>query len=162
MATRANVLLFDENGICQKQYYVHWDGYPASLGCRLIDIVNKAYSVRLKYTGTERKVYSFCDRVIQFANRYLRDRKLRNDVDGFLEEEEIDYLHGDIEYLYTIRFVKDNDHQSRTMCSVNVIPMPCSGRDSDVQKKLHNTPTNELNDGWLFLIGTRMALFAEV
>lgn len=26
MSTRANVLLFDENGICHKQYYVHWDG----------------------------------------------------------------------------------------------------------------------------------------
>ena len=153
MATRANVLLFDENGICQKQYYVHWDGYPASLGCRLIDIVNKAYSMRLH----SRPEHTFSERVIQFANRNLRD-----DVDGFLEEEEIDYLHGDIEYLYTIRFVKDNDHPSRTMCSVNVIPMPCSGRDSDVQKKLHNTPTNGLNDSWLFLIGTRMALFAEV
>lgn len=153
MSTRANVLLFDENGICQKQYYVHWDGYPASLGCRLIDIVNKAYSMRL----ISRPEHTFCERVIQFANRNLRD-----DVDGFLEEEEIDYLHGDIEYLYTIRFVKDNDHPSRTMCSVNVIPMPCSGRDSDVQKKLHNTPTSGLSDGWLFLIGTRMALFAEV
>lgn len=153
MSTRANVLLFDENGICQKQYYVHWDGYPASLGCRLIAIVNKAYSMRLH----SRPEHTFSERVIQFANRNLRD-----DVDGFLEEEEIDYLHGDIEYLYTIRFVKDNDHPSRTMCSVNVIPMPCSGRDSDVQKKLHNTPTNGLNDGWLFLIGTRMALFAEV
>lgn len=153
MSTRANVLLFDENGICQKQYYVHWDGYPASLGCRLIDIVNKAYSMRLH----SRPEHTFSERVIQFANRNLRD-----DVDGFLEEEEIDYLHGDIEYLYTIRFVKDNDHPSRTMCSVNVIPMPCSGRDSDVQKKLHNTPTNGLSDGWLFLIGTRMALFAEV
>ena len=153
MATRANVLLFDENGICQKQYYVHWDGYPASLGCRLIDIVNKAYSMRLH----SRPEHTFSERVIQFANRNLRD-----DVDGFLEEEEIDYLHGDIEYLYTIRFVKDNDHPSRTMCSVNVIPMPCSGRDSDVQKKLHNTPTNGLNDSWLFHIGTRMALFAEV
>lgn len=153
MSTRANVLLFDENGICQKQYYVHWDGYPASLGCRLIDIVNKAYSMRL----ISRPEHTFSEIVIQFANRNIRD-----DVDGFLEEEDIDYLHGDIEYLYTIRFVKDNDHPSRTMCSVNVIPMPCSGRDSDVQKKLHNTPTNGLSDGWLFLIGTRMALFAEV
>lgn len=153
MSTRANVLLFDENGICQKQYYVHMDGYPAALGCRLIDIVNKAYSLRLN----SRPGHTFCERVIQFANRNLRD-----EVDGFLEEEDIDYLHGDIEYLYTIRFVKDNDHPSRTMCSVNVIPMPCRGRDSDVQKKLHNTPTNGLNDGWLFLIGTRMALFAEV
>lgn len=153
MSTRANVLLFDENGICQKQYYVHWDGYPASLGCRLIDIVNKAYSLRLH----SRPEHTFCERVIQVANRNLRD-----EVDGFLEEEDIDYLHGDIEYLYTIRFVKDNDHPSRMMCSVNVIPMPCSGRDSDVQKKLHNTPTNGLSDGWLFFIGTRMALFAEV
>lgn len=157
MSTRANVLLFDENGICQKQYYVHWDGYPASLGCRLIDIVNNAYSLRLGDRCISRSEHTFSERVIQFANRNLRD-----DVDGFLEEEDIDYLHGDIEYLYTIRFVKDNDHPSRTMCSVNVIPMPCSGRDSDVQKKLHNTPTNRLDEGWLFLIGTRMALFAEV
>ena len=157
MSTRANVLLFDENGICQKQYYVHWDGYPASLGCRLIDIVNKAYSMRLYDRLMSRPEHTFCERVIQFANRNLRD-----DVDGFLEEEEIDHLHGDIEYLYTIRFVKNYDHPSRTMCSVNVIPMPCSGRDSDVQKKLHNTPTNGLDEGWLFLIGTRMALFKEV
>lgn len=157
MATRANVLIFDANGICKKQYYVHWDGYPSSLGCRLIDIVNKAYSIRLHDKALARPEHSFCERVIQVCNRNIRD-----DIDGFLEEEEIDCLHGDIEYLYTIRFVKDNDHASRTMCSLNVIPMPCSGRDSDVQKKLHNTPTNELNDGWLFLIGKRMALFAEV
>ena len=157
MSTRANVLLFDENGICHKQYYVHYDGYPASLGCRLIDIVNKAYSLRLNDRCVSIPKHTFCERVIQFANRNLRD-----DVDGFLEEEEIDHLHGDIEYLYTIRFVKDKDHTSKTMCSVNVIPMPCSGRDSDVQKKLHNTPTNGLDESWLFLIATRMALFAEV
>ena len=157
MSTRANVLLFDENGICHKQYYVHYDGYPASLGCRLIDIVSKAYSARLNDRCVSIPKHTFCERVIQFANRNRRD-----DVDGFLEEEEIDYLHGDIEYLYTIRFVKDNDHPSKTMCSDNVIPMPCSGRDSDVQKKLHNTPTNGLDESWLFLIATRMALFAEV
>lgn len=155
MSTRANVLLFDENGICHKQYYVHWDGYPASLGCRLIDIVNKAYSMRLHDRCISRPEHTFCERVIQFANRNLRD-----DVDGFLEEEDIDYLHGDIEYLYIITFTKDSDGAfSKMMCYVRTIPLPISQRE--FQKDFHK-PVKGFSERWLFNISSRLATFEEV
>lgn len=155
MATRANVLLFDENGICHKQYYVHWDGYPASLGCRLIDIVNKAYSLRLHDRCISRPEHTFCERVIQVANRNLRD-----DVDGFLEEEEIDYLHGDIEYLYIITFTKDSTGAfAKMMCHVRVIPLPVSQRE--LQKDFRK-PAKGFSEQRLFNISKRLATFEEV
>ena len=155
MATRANVLLFDENGICHKQYYVHWDGYPASLGCKLIDIVNKAYSMRLHDICISRPEHTFCERVIQFANRNLRD-----DVDGFLEEEDIDYLHGDIEYLYIITFTKDSDGAfSKTMCHVRTIPLPISERE--LQKDF-DKPVKGFSERRLFNESKRLATFEEI
>lgn len=155
MATRANVLLFDEEGICKKQYYVHWDGYPASLGCRLIDIVNKAYSLRLHDRCMSRPEHTFCERVIQFANRNIRD-----DVDGFLEEEEIDYLHGDIEYLYIITFTKDSAGAfAKTMCHVRTISLPISERE--FQKDFHK-PVKGFSEQWLFNTSNRLATFEEI
>lgn len=157
MATRANVLIFDENGICKKQYYVHWDGYPSSLGCRLIDIVNKAYSIRLHDKSLACPEHSFSKRVIQVCNRNIRD-----DIDGFLEDEDIDCLHGDIEYLYFIKFNKEPGYFGTTYCSVCVIPMPLSERDSDVQKTIQSTPTAGLSVDKLFMFCKEMATFEEV
>lgn len=155
MATRANVLLFDEEGICKKQYYVHWDGYPSSLGCRLIDIVNKAYSLRLYDRCMSRPEHTFCERVIQFANRNIRD-----DVDGFLEEENIDYLHGDIEYLYIITFTKDSAGAfAKMMCHVRVIPLPISEREF---QKDFRKPVKGFSEQWLFNTSNRLATFEEL
>lgn len=157
MATRANVLIFDQNGICQKQYYVHWDGYPASLGCRLIDIVNKAYSIRLhdKALARPEHLWSFSERVIQVCNKNIRD-----DIDGFLEDEEIDSLHGDIEYLYIITFTKDSAGAfAKTMCHVRTISLPISERE--FQKDFHK-PVKGFSERWLFNTSNRLATFEEV
>lgn len=99
MSTRANVFV-DYNGE-RVQFYHHWDGYPEGVGNFLANILQVATWIASERTTEGVK------------NQFLELLKL----DKGYELEEIG-LHGDIEYLYFVKFI-DNEKDVITFTKID-------------------------------------------
>lgn len=92
MSTRSNIFV-DFNGE-RKQFYHHWDGYLNGVGKDLLIRMELAVTKACEYVpdiaGRTKNVYE------EFLNLL--------EEEGSYEPEEIG-LHGDIEYLYYVKFV---------------------------------------------------------
>lgn len=94
MSTRSNIFV-DFNGE-RKQFYHHWDGY--------LDGVGKDLLVRMEFaTAIARKASSYLIGDDLTKKAYKEFLKLLEE-EGSYEPEEIG-LHGDIEFLYYVKFI---------------------------------------------------------
>lgn len=95
MSTRSNIFV-DFNGE-RKQFYHHHDGYLAGVGKDLL--------VRMEMAiARARKVISYLVGDNFSTERVYKEFLNLLEEEGFYEPEEI-RLHGDIEYLYYVKFV---------------------------------------------------------
>lgn len=104
MSTRCNIIVNDDRG--NKLYlYHHHDGYPEGVGSDLAHFV------------ADRNIPYFYGGAYGFANRLLKgiNSPFYEKVDN--EYELTSALHGDIEYVYVVRFSYD-DEAGRTTATL--------------------------------------------
>lgn len=94
MSTRSNIFV-DFNGE-RKQFYHHWDSYLDGVGKDLLVSMELATAIARKASSYSTE-YDLTEKVYKEFLKLLEE-------EGSYEPEEIG-LHGDIEYLYYVKFV---------------------------------------------------------
>ena len=98
MSTRSNIFV-DFNGE-RKQFYHHWDGYVEGVGQDLLVRMEMAFKRARNAIPFSLKENTFRLRTERTYKEFLN----LLEEEGSYEPEEIG-LHGDIEYLYYVKFV---------------------------------------------------------
>ena len=101
MSTRANFWIIKPDLDIQ-QYYCHFDGYLSGLGNDLRECVVKALG--LNTLNKESSVYDCLMNIIskKSYNPDISNIEKEWEIEECLKQEELNKLHGDIEYLYVI------------------------------------------------------------
>ena len=116
MSTRTNILLATEDGTVY-QYYIHYDGYPEGVGCRLVEWLGNAYAARNEHRfftwkaqvehGDVKPEPTLQKMIFEELKKHYRDGENAGFCDLLEPEDACDAgektsLHGDIEFLYLL------------------------------------------------------------
>ena len=121
MSTRCNIII--EHGSTRLYVYRHWDGYPSCTGADLLEKLQAARGPETAHYGRFTSS-RFITALLTDMDEPTVYRKARPHYETTTE------VHGDIDYLYRIRF--DNDRAP----TIGVLDLTFSGGNSERRGKV--------------------------